>query len=190
MFHTRHCNYSYLAFANHSFDGSCNHAYMEPLEQRIKRLREARGLSQQAVADKVGVSRVAVTKWESGMTANLKLGNLLSLCELFGVSVEELVRGAGAAKAGGAQTASEQAATESAWRAYNAASEETRAVVDLVLLPKGERDALEKQARLSIEILEERAAQLLKERKRQRPPKPRLVLVWSNGREIRHGNEA
>lgn len=137
---------------------------MEPLEQRIKRLREARGLSQQAVADKVGVSRVAVTKWESGMTANLKLGNLLSLCELFGVSVEELVRGA--AKAGGAQTASEQAATESAWRAYNAASEETRAVVDLVLLPKGERDALEKQARLSIEILEERAAQLLKERKK------------------------
>ncbi|MDW0357770.1 helix-turn-helix transcriptional regulator [Halomonas venusta] len=69
---------------------------MDSLEQRIKRLREAQGLSQQAVADKVGVSRVAVTKWENGATANLKLVNLLSLCDLFDVSVEELVRGSAA----------------------------------------------------------------------------------------------
>lgn len=100
------------------------------------------------------------------MTANLKLGNLLGLCELFGVSVEELVRGAGAAKVGVVpRSVSEQTTIESAWRAYNAASGATRAVVDLVLLPKSERDALEKQALLSIEILEERAIQLLNERK-------------------------
>lgn len=85
-------------------------------------------------------------------------------------SVRRIGRGAGArrwaAKPSPAQAAAEQAAAESAWRAYNTAGEATRAAVDLVLLPKGERDALEKQARLSIEILEERAAQLLNERKK------------------------
>jgi len=71
----------------------CKHAYMKSLAQRIKALREAKGLSQQTVANKVGVSRVAVTKWESGMTANLKLGNLLSLCKLLGISMEALIQG-------------------------------------------------------------------------------------------------
>ncbi|MFA5493289.1 MAG: helix-turn-helix transcriptional regulator [Porticoccaceae bacterium] len=166
VFHACHCNYSYHEKANHSFSVPCNHAYMESLDKRIQRLRESRGMSQQAVADKVGVSRVAVTKWESGMTANLKLGNLLSLCDLFGVSVEELVRGVGAAKPGVEREAAKAVAMESAWKAYSDASEATRAVVDLVLLPKEERDELEKQALLSIEILEERAAQLLRERKK------------------------
>lgn len=127
-------------------------------------------MSQQAVADKVGVSRVAVTKWESGMTANLKLSNLLSLCDLFGISVEELVRGVGAAKPSmrDSRQPPDSASTESAWKSYSDADEATRAAVDLVLLPKEERSALEKQARLSIEILEERATQLLSERKKTR----------------------
>lgn len=93
MSHAAHCNHSYHRSANHSFGVVCNDDYMETLEQRIKRLREERDLSQQKVADTVGVSRVAVTKWESGETANIKLGNLLKLCDLFCISVEELVRG-------------------------------------------------------------------------------------------------
>ena len=60
---------------------------------RIKKLRESRGFSQKFVAKKVGVSRVAVTKWESGATANLKLDNLMNLCDLLQVSVKELIYG-------------------------------------------------------------------------------------------------
>lgn len=66
---------------------------MESIGQRIKRLREARSLSQEQVASKVGVSRVAVTKWENGQTANLKLDNLLNLCTLFELTADELVTG-------------------------------------------------------------------------------------------------
>lgn len=66
---------------------------METIGQRIKRLREGYEYSQDFVAKKVGVSRVAVTKWESGQTANLKLGNLMNLCKLLNVSVEYLIYG-------------------------------------------------------------------------------------------------
>lgn len=66
---------------------------METIGQRIKRLREGYEYSQDFVAKKVGVSRVAVTKWESGQTANLKLSNLMNLCKLLNVSVEYLIYG-------------------------------------------------------------------------------------------------
>ena len=77
--------------ANYSFDYLCNDVYMansETIGQRIKNLRDAAGYSQQYVADKVGVSIVAVTKWESGQTANLRLENLMQLCGLFVISFE------------------------------------------------------------------------------------------------------
>lgn len=159
MSHAAHCNHSYHRNANHSFGALCNDGYMETLEQRIKRLREERKLSQQQVADKVHVSRVAVTKWESGQTANLKLGNLLGLCELFGVSVEYLIRGDRATGTKGRDMDEKKIATVNVkigaeikglehpgiedspiqetvvWDAYNSADDESKAVVDFVLAP-------------------------------------------------------
>ena len=41
----------------------------EELGQRIQQLRKAKGFSQEELADRVGVSRQAVSKWESGQTA-------------------------------------------------------------------------------------------------------------------------
>lgn len=70
----------------------------ERLGERIKRRRNELELSQQAVAGELGVSRVAVTKWESGDTANLKLHNLLGLCKLLRMSPEELITGSRPAK--------------------------------------------------------------------------------------------
>lgn len=128
-------------------------------------------MSQQAVADKVGVSRVAVTKWESGMTANLKLGNLMSLCDLFGVSVEELVLGVGAAKTGAGEPKVREPNPEDvggAWDAYCSAGEKTRAAVDLLLTPEEDRESIGKQAQLAIEVLEELAPQVIAERKKTR----------------------
>lgn len=55
---------------------------MKTMGERILNRRTELKMSQQDVADKVGVSRVAVTKWESGQTGNLKLDNLLKLCKL------------------------------------------------------------------------------------------------------------
>lgn len=93
MRHDSDCNHSYHQNANHSFVLLCNDGYMETLGQRIERLRKERNLSQQQVADAAKVSRVAVTKWESGATKNLKLENLLAMCDLFGVPAESLISG-------------------------------------------------------------------------------------------------
>lgn len=57
--------------------------------ERIKQIRQQRRLSQEAVAEKLQVSRQAVTKWETGRSMP-STANLLALCELFGVTMEEL----------------------------------------------------------------------------------------------------
>jgi transcriptional regulator with XRE-family HTH domain len=66
---------------------------METLGDRIERLRNAKQLTQQQLAKIIGVSRVAVTKWESGATKNMKLDNLLALCDLFELGAESLISG-------------------------------------------------------------------------------------------------
>lgn len=64
---------------------------METIGTRIKRLRTAQKLSQEALGGLCDVSRVAVTKWENGDTENLKLANLKKLCAVFRISVAELI---------------------------------------------------------------------------------------------------
>ena len=59
--------------------------------ERIQSLRTGCGLSQEQLAGLVGVSRQAVSKWETG-TADPSTSNLLALAKLFGVSAEELLR--------------------------------------------------------------------------------------------------
>lgn len=60
-------------------------------EEKIVELRKQRGLSQEELAEQLGVSRQAVSRWELGSTMP-DIPNLLQLCELFGVSADYLVR--------------------------------------------------------------------------------------------------
>ena len=48
-------------------------------------------MTQEFVAESLGVSRQAVSKWETG-TADPSTSNLLALAKLFGISAEELLR--------------------------------------------------------------------------------------------------
>ena len=48
-------------------------------------------MTQEFVAESVGVSRQAVSKWERG-DSDPSTSNLLALAKLFGVSAEELLR--------------------------------------------------------------------------------------------------
>lgn len=61
--------------------------------QRIRRLRQKKGLSQAALARGVGVTRSAVSQIESGTTRGTKPDNLLAYARELGVDVEELVHG-------------------------------------------------------------------------------------------------
>lgn len=60
--------------------------------QRISKLRKERGLTQEAVADKLQVSRQAVSKWEQDLTCP-DSWNLIELAKLFDTSVEHLTLG-------------------------------------------------------------------------------------------------
>ena len=62
------------------------------LGERICQYRVQRRLSQQEVAEKLEVSRQSVSKWETD-GAVPELDKLVKLCELFEVSLDELVRG-------------------------------------------------------------------------------------------------
>ena len=60
------------------------------LPEKLLTLRKRSGLSQEALAEKLGVSRQSVSRWELG-TAQPELGSLLPLCRLFGVPAEALL---------------------------------------------------------------------------------------------------
>ena len=63
---------------------------MTTLGQRIREHRRRAGLSQEALARRMDVSRQAVTKWESGQSAP-STENLFRLAELFGTTVDLLL---------------------------------------------------------------------------------------------------
>jgi len=62
------------------------------LGEKIKMYRSQNGLSQEKIAELVGVSRQAVTKWESGQSAP-STTNLITLAEIFKISMDDLVSG-------------------------------------------------------------------------------------------------
>lgn len=62
------------------------------LGERLYQLRKARNLSQGEVADALGVSRQSVSKWENN-TSVPELDKLVKLGELFGLTLDELVKG-------------------------------------------------------------------------------------------------
>lgn len=60
------------------------------LSEKIVQLRKGRGLSQEELAERLGVSRQAVSRWESG-TALPDAGNLRQISRLFEVSADYLL---------------------------------------------------------------------------------------------------
>ena len=58
----------------------------------IQQRREDKGMSQQDLADYLGISRRSISKWENG-SALPSFKNVLALSDLFVVSLDELVKG-------------------------------------------------------------------------------------------------
>lgn len=59
--------------------------------EKLMHLRKQAGLSPEQLADRLGVTRQSVSKWESG-TALPEIVKLISLSEMFGVSMDYLVK--------------------------------------------------------------------------------------------------
>jgi transcriptional regulator with XRE-family HTH domain len=62
------------------------------LNEKLYQLRKKNGLTQTDVAEKLGISRQAVSRWEIGVAVP-SLENIKILSELFGVPVENLLPG-------------------------------------------------------------------------------------------------
>lgn len=73
------------------------------LGENIIRLRGEKNLSQERLAAELEVSRQAVSKWETN-TSVPELDKLLRMSELFGVTLDELVKGASTSAASQGKT--------------------------------------------------------------------------------------
>ena len=110
------------------------------LGQNIARLRAQKSLSQGDLADALEVSRQSVSKWETDASIP-ELDKLLRLAELFGVTLDELVKGESARPEAARGEASDKGSAEAAsiegMGAYTAVvhpPRETRKVVGTILL--------------------------------------------------------
>ena len=75
------------------------------MAQRLVGRRKAAGLSQEALAAQLGVSRQAVSKWERSESSP-DTDNLIALAALYGVSLDELLYGEAASDADGTEDGS------------------------------------------------------------------------------------
>ena len=62
----------------------------QSLGEALKTHRTSRGFTQEYVAESLGVSRQAVSKWENG-TFDPSTANLMALARLYGLSVDKLL---------------------------------------------------------------------------------------------------
>ena len=61
------------------------------LNDKLRNLRKTNNLTQEELAEKLDVSRQAITKWESG-EGDPDLGNLKQISNLFHVTIDELIK--------------------------------------------------------------------------------------------------
>ncbi len=61
------------------------------IDQKIIKLRMSKGLSQEQLAELLGVSRQSLSKWEMGQMLP-QIDKVLQLSEIFGISTDELLR--------------------------------------------------------------------------------------------------
>lgn len=81
------------------------------MAQRLVDRRKAAGLSQEALAAQLGVSRQAVSKWERSESSP-DTDNLIALAALYGVSLDELLYGEAASDANGSEDGSTETMDE------------------------------------------------------------------------------
>lgn len=62
------------------------------INERLLKLRKEKGYSQEELANELNVSRQTISKWETG-ESNPDFDKIEPLCNLYGISADELIRG-------------------------------------------------------------------------------------------------
>lgn len=100
---------------------------------RIRIIRENKGLTQADLARELAVSRVAISRYETGQR-DLDTETILRLCEIFGCTADYLL---GRSAVPSAELSPEEEDLLTAWRR---ATPEIRAIIDAALAPYREED--------------------------------------------------
>ena len=93
---------------------------------RLRMLRKEKHLSQQQVADALGITRTAYNKYESGVITPSR--RLSALCDLYGVSADYLL-----GKDGQSAAPHDDTHIEGQFRKYLGLSDTGRGIVDITL---------------------------------------------------------
>jgi len=100
-----------------------------PFGQRLHTLREQAGLSQQQLADKLGLTQRAYAHWERNPVA-LRPNQLLSLAQTLNVSVDDLVGTNGMKKRGTGPTGKMRQLFEAASRLPRGQQQKIAAIIE------------------------------------------------------------
>jgi transcriptional regulator with XRE-family HTH domain len=100
-----------------------------PFGQRLHALREQAGLSQQQLAERIGLSQRAYAYWERHPVA-LRPDQLLKVAEALHVSVEDLVGTNGAKKRGSGPTGKMRQLFEAASRLPRSQQQKIAAIIE------------------------------------------------------------
>jgi DNA-binding XRE family transcriptional regulator len=90
--HSPMLNIAY-SFVKDGFQEESYPNYMETMGDRIKQLRQAKGWTQEQLGTRLGVTKVAVSQWETGGTSNVRLRTFLALAEELGTTPHYLIFG-------------------------------------------------------------------------------------------------
>ena len=94
---------------------------MDEILKRLVKARESAGLTQGQVAAMLGVSRTTITTWEDVVRSNVTVKQILSLCEIYGVSVGWVMTGV-----------NESWDAEAFMRTANIAATEARQIIEVL----------------------------------------------------------
>ena len=61
------------------------------IKDKLQLLRKQNGYSQEQLADKLGIARQTLSKWENGQAVP-ELNSLISLSNLYGVTIDRIVK--------------------------------------------------------------------------------------------------
>ena len=64
---------------------------MNNLSENLKKIRKDNHLSQEQLADDLGVSRQAISKWESGV-AYPEMEKIVQICQKFELNIDDLLK--------------------------------------------------------------------------------------------------
>jgi transcriptional regulator with XRE-family HTH domain len=76
---------------SHPGHGRGNVPAVSPITLRLRELREARGLTQRALAESAGISQATVARLESGSLRNVTLDTVERLADALGVPAGRLI---------------------------------------------------------------------------------------------------